>query len=92
MGDELNRMMAIRPRPGQSTASDSVGDRPHGDDDGVAGEGPRPRKKQRRQRPSHSCAGESILQLQRTRKGPGDELTSQYPECRRLKMKCDREG
>ncbi|KAL4939489.1 hypothetical protein BDV06DRAFT_198793 [Aspergillus oleicola] len=33
-----------------------------------ADDGPRPRKKQRRQRPSHSCA-----------------------ECRRLKMKCDRQ-
>ncbi|KAL4893492.1 hypothetical protein BDV59DRAFT_207607 [Aspergillus ambiguus] len=35
---------------------------------GDTGEGPRPTKKQRRQRPSHSCA-----------------------ECRRLKMKCDRQ-
>lgn len=32
------------------------------------------------------------VSLSSTRKGPGDELTSQYPECRRLKMKCDREG
>ncbi|KAL4764891.1 Zn(II)2Cys6 transcription factor [Aspergillus foveolatus] len=52
--------MPNRSEPDRSAASDSVVE---------ADESPRPVKKQRRQRPSHSCA-----------------------ECRRLKLKCDRQA
>lgn len=63
--------------------------------DDEAGEGSRPRK-QRKQRPYYSCAGELAKGGQRWQ---GDEraasevlISYARPECRRLKMKCDREG
>lgn len=46
----------------QIIASDKIMTRPRGDDDDKS-DGPRPRKKQRKQRPCYSCEGEPILRI-----------------------------
>lgn len=68
--------------------------------DAEADEAPRPRK-QRKQRPCFSCAGKSTVQWDRGAPGGGRVLgeddvskliSHARPECRRLKMKCNRQG
>jgi hypothetical protein len=66
------------------TGASNTRERPLIGDD--AEEPPRARKKPRKQRPYYSCDGELVASI------PGIGTDGDCPECRRLKMKCDRVG